>query len=128
MGRHRLPDPQKFCARCGAEFFRSQRPTGRWESRPEFAARKFCSLSCANSTGAAAKVTYHFRARKNLGPQCEACGSKQDTHAHHIDGDVANNAPSNIQTLCKHCHLFWHNMLKRHGRPTDRRMPRLWNS
>ncbi len=126
MGRLKMSDPQMFCERCGNEFFRSQRPTKRWESRREFRNRKYCSLTCANSTGAARKPTFHFRARKNLGPQCEACGSKQHPHAHHVNGDISNNAPDNIQTLCKHCHGFWHNMLKRCGQPIALKMPRLW--
>jgi len=90
-----------------------------------FAIRKYCSLSCANSTGAAAKPTFHFRARKSLKPQCEACGIRRHPHAHHVDGDISNNDPSNIQTLCTHCHGFWHNMLKRCGLPVAHRMPRL---
>lgn len=36
-----------------------------------------------------------FLVRKSLGPKLTV---------HHIDGDVTNNKPENLQTLCRTCH------------------------
>lgn len=50
--------------------------------------------------------------RKHLGDRCERCGflpvhiSQLD--AHHKDGNHANNAASNIATLCANCHRLEH--------------------
>lgn len=125
MGRPLLSDPDKLCERCGKQFFRGQRPTGQWESRPEFARRKYCSLTCANSKPVVKRQMKIHRARRHLKSQCEACQSTQRLHAHHIDGNHDNWEASNIQTLCTHCHGFWHNMLKRRGLPIGGRMPSL---
>lgn len=44
---------------------------------------------------------------------CEICGKKDKKidvssgkilHVHHIDGDIMNNNPENLQTLCPSCH------------------------
>ena len=56
---------------------------------------------------------------------CEACGWAKSLHVHHCDGDPQNNDPANLQTLCTHCHNFWHAMLARLGRPIAGRMPAL---
>jgi site-specific DNA-cytosine methylase len=66
------------------------------------------------------------RARKHLKQACEACGQTTSLIAHHVDQDKANNAEENIQTLCKHCHDFWHAMQKRRGLVIAGRMPRLF--
>ncbi|MCC6475149.1 MAG: HNH endonuclease [Burkholderiales bacterium] len=57
--------------------------------------------------------------------KCEACGYARALQAHHIDQDNSNNEPENIQTLCKHCHDFWHTTAKRIGKMVAGRMPRL---
>lgn len=35
---------------------------------------------------------------------CVRCGKKA-TDRHHIDGDTGNNAPENIEILCRRCHM-----------------------
>ncbi len=121
MGRPRLHLPAKPCVHCGTEFSRRN-----LESQRAFHLRRFCSLSCANSrNGTLTKHGYSWRARKYLKPACEACGSVHRRIAHHVDQDIANNTPSNIQTLCKWCHDFWHATQKRLGLNIAGRMPRL---
>ena len=39
---------------------------------------------------------------------CERCGSTEYLCAHHRDEDRTNNAPENIETLCKKCHQNHH--------------------
>ena len=77
-----------------------------------FMKRRFCSLSCANTRTDLTKHGYSWRARKHLKKKCEACGYARALQAHHIDQDKAHNEPENIQTLCKHCHDFWHTTAK----------------
>lgn len=46
-----------------------------------------------------------FRARRlyELRP-CDLCGGEAKDR-HHVDGDTNNNAPENIQVLCRSCHM-----------------------
>lgn len=118
------PEPAKFCECCGTELQR-KRFNGRLEDLSVFQRRRFCSLSCANTRTDLTKHGYSWRARKHLKKKCEACGYTRALQAHHIDQDKANNEPENIQTLCKHCHDFWHTMAKRTGKTVAGKMPPL---
>ncbi|NDE99979.1 MAG: HNH endonuclease [Verrucomicrobia bacterium] len=69
--------------------------------------------------------TFHWRARKHRGTSCEACGSTDLLHAHHVDGQPENNDPSNIQTLCVFCHNFLHATADRLGWTLPGRLPPL---
>lgn len=115
MPRQQMDLPDKYCERCGTEFSR-QRFNGRLEDAGVFKRRKYCSLRCANT-----KVrpdhwgTYHWRARKHRQSQCEACGSTESLHAHHVDSQPTNNERDNIQTLCVFCHNFLHATAARLG-------------
>lgn len=100
-----------------------KRFNGRLEDAGVYRRRRFCSLTCANSRGVVKKGTYHLRARKLRGPNCEACGASTSLQAHHVDQDYKNNEPENVQTLCKFCHDFWHSTQKRRGWPIAGRMP-----
>ena len=128
MPRPRKPDPEKRCEHCGKRLKRGLY-NGRLEDRGAFLRRKYCSLSCANSKreNEHAKVTCHFKARKHIKTYCEACGNMKGLHAHHIDTDFRNNDPANIQTLCKHCHQFWHKTHERLGRLITTPMPSLYH-
>lgn len=126
MPQPRKPEPLKHCERCGVALKRKVYD-GRLEDLSAFRRRRYCSLTCANSkTGPLTKHGYSWRARKHLKPACEACGVETSLHAHHIDQDTANNDPSNVQTLCKHCHGFWHSTQKRLGKLIAGRMPPLY--
>lgn len=121
----RKSDPEKNCEHCGVPLKR-KRTGGRLEDRAVFLRRRFCSLTCANSKPSTVKRgTLLWRARKLRGPRCEACAAETSLQAHHIDENQANNDPSNIQTLCKRCHDFWHSTQKRRGWPIAGRMPAL---
>jgi hypothetical protein len=126
MPRQRNVDPEKHCERCGIRLHR-KRYGKNLEDFTAFRKRKFCSLTCANSTGALTTAGHRARSRKLRGSSCEACGYTLDLHAHHKDGNIANNAPENIQTLCTYCHNFWHALLDRLLKPSLP-MPRLFGS
>lgn len=70
-------------------------------------------------------ATYHKRARKFLGANCEACGTVARLHAHHVDHNMKHNTAQNIQTLCLYCHRFWHFTLRCRGELSGIRMPAL---
>lgn len=114
MGRTALVLATKNCERCGTSFGRN-RYRGVLEDSRAYLRRRFCSLSCANTRDALTKHGYSWRARKHLRDSCEACGGRKSLQAHHIDQDKTNNAPENIQTLCKWCHDFLHSTAKRLG-------------
>ena len=44
-----------------------------------------------------------LKAFPEIGP-CVACGAAK-AERHHKDGDTANNAASNIEALCRRCHM-----------------------
>jgi hypothetical protein len=44
-----------------------------------------------------------------VGPMCELCSKTNcKLHVHHRDENPANDAPSNLQTLCVSCHRLSH--------------------
>jgi hypothetical protein len=115
MGMKRKKDPIKYCQHCGMQYTRKFFKK-RLEDRDVFLRRKYCSLACANSKkGAITRDGYSKRAIKHLKRHCEACGHNRSLCAHHIDQDIENNKEENIQTLCMHCHNFWHTTAKRCG-------------
>ena len=121
----RKAEPEKFCMRCGMVF---QRTTfnGRLEDLGVFKRRKYCSLRCSSTRDRPGHwETYHWRARKHRKSSCEACGSTDQLHAHHVDGEPQNNEPSNIQTLCVYCHNFLHATADRLGWTEPGRLPSL---
>lgn len=57
---------------------------------------------------------YRYRANKVLCEldferECMICGSRNDVHCHHIDGNETNNTPFNLMFLCKFHHSIVHN-------------------
>lgn len=53
------------------------------------------------------------RALRWYAPQpCEACGVAK-AERHHIDGNTANNSPSNIRFVCRRCHMAEDGRLER---------------
>ena len=125
MPRPAKPVPDKSCEWCGIPLQR-KRFNGRLEGYGEYQRRKFCDLSCANSRTQITRGGYLWRARKLRGPKCEACGVTRRLHAHHVNGDITETTPENIQTLCGNCHNFWHAALERRGLPISGRMPALF--
>jgi len=44
-----------------------------------------------------------------LGGKCAVCGSTENLHIHHIDGNRENNTAKNLILLCSSCHRRVHN-------------------
>ena len=119
--------PPRPCANCATILSRRRNKAGQLETFQNFVNRRFCSRSCANSQikGGITRRSLSHQARKHRLGSCEACGFKKRLHVHHVDEDWTNNDPSNLQTLCVFCHVFWHALHRRLGLTTSRPMPKL---
>lgn len=53
-------------------------------------------------------TTIMYEAKKRDKWKCIACKSKSYIHTHHLDHDRLNNDLSNLITLCRNCHGFFH--------------------
>ena len=115
--------PDKVCETCGKAFNRRVMPNGRLQDVRLFLAQKHCSRVCGNSRKELKPKSYLWRARKHRKDTCEACGYTKRLAVHHCDQDQTNNDPANLQTLCSHCHDFWHATAKRLGKTVAGRMP-----
>ncbi|WP_138501767.1 HNH endonuclease signature motif containing protein [Spirosoma lacussanchae] len=98
----------KTCKTCGSEFGR-RRFNGRLEDASRFEGRLFCSQSCANTkSNPSDRTTFHLRARRHIKSACQECGTASGLEVHHIDRNIKNNDPENLQTLCRSCHMKLH--------------------
>jgi hypothetical protein len=115
--------PDKICEICGTPFNRRVMANGRLQDVKLFLEQRHCSRICGNSRKELKPKSYLWRSRKHRKPECEACGYTKRLAVHHCHQDHTNNDPSNLQTLCSHCHDFWHATAKRLGEVVAGRMP-----
>lgn len=117
---HRKPNATIVCAWCGQ--------TKRLYQRKARTVR-FCSKPCANRWTVANRTAnpkygadHHawkgdeisrrsgrsraYRLYPEIGP-CARCGAAK-AERHHRDGNTKNNTPSNIEPLCRACHVREH--------------------
>lgn len=113
---------QMRCQGCGVLYERRRHRNGRLEHPDTFVKRIYCSMACLNHWAPRRilrgpdnpqwkgdnlkwRESGHGRCRKMyaLGP-CAICG-KQAIDRHHKDGNTVNNAPENVQILCRRCHM-----------------------
>ena len=124
MPMPRKPDPIKHCPHCKARMTR-RRFRGRLEDLAAFRARKYCDRECmalAYVNSAAQPNSKRRRVWRSRGTSCEVCGGSHYLAAHHIDGDLDNDSPENIQTLCASCHATHHHRVRRAGLTVPGRM------
>lgn len=101
MMRHTNPKRCRFCS----EPFNRRRYGKRLEDFTRWMKRKYCSKRCANfKKELGSRSGYAWRARQHRKTKCELCPNTNGLDVHHRDGDIANNSPKNLQTLCKGCH------------------------
>lgn len=101
--------PDKICEACGATFNRKRYGDGKTlEDMGRYRTRRFCSQSCGNTKTVVTKDALHWRARKFKQAACQECRRTDRLHVHHLDRNPANNAPTNLTTLCATCHLKRH--------------------
>jgi len=106
----------KICKKCSKEY----NFIGRSKTK-SFSESKFCSRSCANSTGGSAKAAKyhedsqaHYRtvAFRHRDKKCYACGHDKILEVHHLDGNHSNNDPTNLVPLCSTHHRMIHSRWK----------------
>ena len=118
MPAHKKPTPEKYCDECGKRLERKLLPNGDLEYLTHFNRRKFCDQRCMAAafdrrhSENVGWSTSHYHARKIVphGP-CNRCGSESASDVHHRDGNHQNNDPSNLERICRSCHV------KEHGQP-----------
>ena len=93
------------------------RPRGYRQSEEHVAKRKRFGI---NHPGWAGDVVSKKAGRKRalrmypeIGP-CLRCGSL-DAERHHIDENTSNNAPENVEALCRPCHIEEHRTRREQG-------------
>ena len=110
MPRQRKPTPERYCQSCGERLERKI-INGRLEDLAQFIRRKNCNVLCMAKGMVKQKVDrtmYHKRARVYLKSNCEQCQTTENLAVHHRNGDITDNAPANLMTLCSSCHLKLH--------------------
>lgn len=121
MPAHAKPTPAKTCEWCGTTYTRKRvGKNSELECVSNYLRRRFCSRSCSvysqHASPAPTEAASRKRAAAFIGPSCTACDSTVDLVVHHVSGDPMDNSMSNLQTLCRPCHGFFHAMLERTGR------------
>lgn len=53
-------------------------------------------------------MDYRQKCLNAKGEKCIICGEMEEVIVHHVDGDRANNALSNLIPLCRYCHTGIH--------------------
>lgn len=110
MGRPMKIGEPRFCQYCNTPLIRNKYQNS-LEDFTRFSQRKYCDVQCMAQAMMKDTVTrsgYLYRAKKHRGSKCEKCESTTIVSIHHIDGNIQNNAPVNLMTLCASCHLKLH--------------------
>lgn len=114
----KLKTVRNKCGFCNKPLVQKLFTWGKKETPLQLSRRKFCGLECnAGSQRGVWKVknpkwmASHHRARrvlKKIGI-CEVCEKKHEkTDIHHIDNDWQNNDITNLQEICRGCHIRHH--------------------
>ena len=91
-----------------------KRFNGRLEDFRVFHRRQFCGPKCCGAAHRLENPTLGgLRSRAQMQtrrlPSCEMCGgTHRQMDRHHKDRNPANNAQTNVMTLCAPCHARWH--------------------
>lgn len=124
----------KYCSHhCKISTYKDNGKSKEWRDRFNEKAGTLVGIGSGGTTGVGKKNhmfshgRYAFRnyARKlkNLGVPCAVCGrdlrdcSRGMWVGHHIDHDQTNNDLTNLQMMCKPCHLKHHEIVKTNFAP-----------
>ena len=115
MPAHKKPTPERYCEECGKKLERKRLPNGDLEYLIHFNRRKFCNQRCMGvnfDKRHSADVGWsaaHSVARSIVpkGP-CNRCAKPMARDVHHKDGNHLNNAPENLERICRGCHKREH--------------------
>ena len=105
----------RFCAYCARPMVRKRWSNGELQSWQHYNRQKYCDRDCmrkamlAKPKTGTSWMTVHYHARQLLPTGCcEICGRSQNVDVHHKDNNPQNNEISNLQRLCRSCHLKAH--------------------
>ena len=110
-------DPIHYCLARGEQLIRKTFK-GRMEDRNVFLRRPYCNRKCmakAFVKDTPSRSALRKRVTPYRGKSCESCGAMRNLRAHHIDGNLLNDLPANIQTLRGSCHISRHHRAQRAG-------------
>lgn len=116
MSRPIIPTPFRVCIECGKTLERKRLPNGDLEYMIHFNRRKFCNRVCMalnfDKRPIMARPSYataHHHSRKMVAPgPCARCQAANAIDVHHKDENWRNNDPTNLERLCRSCHLKEH--------------------
>ena len=116
-------EAKRVCQTCGILYGRKKKKNHPgYEGKKQFALSRFCSRVCArqvfrkdakelSTNGLAWRAAKAVRGFK-MQMVCERCGKKKEDGViidiHHKDQDRTNNSRSNLEILCKTCHIKHH--------------------
>jgi hypothetical protein len=102
--------PEKYCQFCQKKLER-KRYNGTLETLNAFKRRQYCDQTCSDMGQRKAQPTLSALRKRAVafrGSACECCQATENLAIHHLDSNPANNAPTNLMTLCDSCHTKWH--------------------
>lgn len=115
MPAHKKPTPLRHCEFCGTKLERKPLPRGGLEYLIHFNRRKYCGRVCmarafdARHSAVVGPSTARYHARKIVPPgPCSRCGKPKAKDVHHHDENYLNNSPSNLERICRSCHVRGH--------------------
>lgn len=109
----------RYCAYCGKPMERRRLSNGELMSWLHYNRQKYCNRECMKAAFRKKEKTgkswmaIHRHARMLLPSGCcEICGSEKNVDVHHKDGNPWNNDITNLQRLCRSCHIKAHHHAK----------------
>ena len=113
-------DEIKYCCFCSDLMIRKRMSNGLLESNFHFKRRKYCGRDCMvgafilkprnNFNNVRLSRQQASNLMKYLGKdkKCNKCLREKNVDIHHLDGNPFNNMLSNLQSLCRSCHVKEH--------------------
>lgn len=108
---------QKYCAPCGSKVSAEQIRAGniKWKIRTGRLKNPGVGKGHAQGKGSNhhSYTTGISTYKKRRQAQCRRCASTGKLDVHHLDGNRSNNVTSNLETLCRSCHMHEHSKKRR---------------
>jgi len=125
MAYPKATNQTKTCETCGNTFQRRRWANGQLDAHWKY--QRFCGRRCAGLAQGMTDPKSGRKAAQKLVQLvfCEKCGGTTRLQRHHLDGEMTNNALTNIKVLCQTCHTAAHMETGTWGKAGGQRSPRL---